>query len=193
MTKLVILPPAARYLKKLKEKPLKEKFRAAIDQLQLDPYCGDPKTGDLSYVYCYDIIHNKTNYELANTIIEEGKVINKCVYSVLGIDVDGKKDILGIWISETESAAFWATVFNELKNRGVKDILIACHDNLSGFANALEAVFPKTENQLCIIHMIRNSTKYVSYKELKAVMADLKEVYGAVSKESALCAGRIQG
>ena len=124
---------------------------------------------------------------------KDGKVINKCVYSVLGIDMDGKKDILGIWISETESASFWATVFNELKNRGVKDILIACHDNLSGFTNALEAVFPKTENQLCIIHMIRNSTKYVSYKELKAVMADLKEVYGAVSKESALCAGRIQG
>lgn len=102
--------------------------------------------------------------------------------------MDGKKDILGIWISETESAAFWATVFNELKNRGVKDILIACHDNLSGFANALETVFPKTENQLCIIHMIRNSTKYVSYRELKAVMADLKEVYGAVSEEAALYA-----
>jgi len=119
---------------------------------------------------------------------KDGKVINKCVYSVLGIDMDGKKDILGIWISETESASFWATVFNELKNRGVKDILIACHDNLSGFTNALEAVFPKTENQLCIIHMIRNSTKYVSYKELKAVMADLKEVYGAVSEEAALYA-----
>lgn len=119
---------------------------------------------------------------------KDGKVINKCVYSVLGIGMDGKKDILGIWISETESAAFWATVFNELKNRGVKDILIACHDNLSGFANALEAVFPKTENQLCIIHMIRNSTKYVSYKELKAVMTDLKEVYGAVSEEAALYA-----
>jgi len=119
---------------------------------------------------------------------KDGKVINKCVYSVLGIDMDGKKDILGIWISETESASFWATVFNELKNRGVRDILIACHDNLSGFANALEAVFPKTENQLCIIHMIRNSTKYVSYKELKAVMADLKEVYGAVSEEAALYA-----
>jgi putative transposase len=92
---------------------------------------------------------------------KDGKVINKCVYSVLGIDMEGKKDILGIWISETESAVFWATVFNELKNRGVKDILIACHDNLSGFANALETVFPNTENQLCIIHMIRNSTKIV--------------------------------
>jgi putative transposase len=119
---------------------------------------------------------------------KDGKVINKCVYSVLGIDMEGKKDILGIWISETESAVFWATVFNELKNRGVKDILIACHDNLSGFANALETVFPNTENQLCIIHMIRNSTKYVSYKDLKALMADLKKVYGAVSEEAALYA-----
>jgi len=119
---------------------------------------------------------------------KDGKVINKCVYSVLGIDLDGKKDILGIWISETESAAFWATVFNEMKNRGVKDILIACHDNLSGFANALESVFPQTENQLCIIHMIRNSVKYVTYKELKLIMADLKKVYGAVSEDSALYA-----
>jgi putative transposase len=119
---------------------------------------------------------------------KDGKVINKCIYSVLGIDADGKKDILGIWISETESAAFWTTVFNELKNRGVKDILIACHDNLSGFANALSTVFPKTENQLCIIHMLRNSTKYVSYKELKPIMADLKKIYGAVSEEAAMYA-----
>jgi len=79
-------------------------------------------------------------------------------------------------------------VFNEMKNRGVKDILIACHDNLSGFANALESVFPQTENQLCIIHMIRNSVKYVTYKELKLIMADLKKVYGAVSEDSALYA-----
>jgi len=119
---------------------------------------------------------------------KDGKVINKCVYSVLGIDADGKKEILGIWISETESASFWVTVFNEMKNRGVKDILIACHDNLSGFANALETVFPKAENQLCIIHMIRNSTRHVSYKDLKTVMADLKKIYGAVSEDAALFA-----
>jgi putative transposase len=119
---------------------------------------------------------------------KDGKVINKCVYSVLGIDTDGKKDILGIWISETESASFWTTVFNEIRNRGVKDILIACHDNLSGFSNALSTVFPKTDHQLCIIHMIRNSTKYVSYKDLKEVMADLKKIYGAVSEDAALYA-----
>jgi len=119
---------------------------------------------------------------------KDGKVINKCVYSVLGIDTDGKKDILGIWISETESATFWTTVFNEIKNRGVKDILIACHDNLPGFSNALSTVFPKTENQLCIIHMVRNSTKYVSFKDLKPVMADLKKVYGAVNEDEAMYA-----
>jgi len=119
---------------------------------------------------------------------KDGKVINKCVYSVLGVDTDGKKDILGIWISETESASFCTVVFNEIKTRGCKDILIACHDNLSGFSNALATVFPKTENQLCIIHMIRNSTKYVSYKDIKTVMADLKKIYGAVSEEAALYA-----
>ena len=119
---------------------------------------------------------------------KDGKVINKCVYSVLGVDLDGRKDIMGIWISENESASFWTVVFNELKNRGVSDILIACHDNLSGFGNALATVFPKTENQLCIIHMIRNSTKYVSYKDIKEVMVDLKKIYGAVSEDAALYA-----
>lgn len=93
-----------------------------------------------------------------------------------------------ITVGENESAAFWTTIFNELKNRGVKDILIACHDNLSGFSNALSTVFPKTENQLCIIHMIRNSTKFVSYKDIKPIMADLKKVYGAVNEEAALYA-----
>ena len=119
---------------------------------------------------------------------KDGKVINKCVYSVLGINAEGNKDILGIWISENESAAFWTTVFNELKNRGVKDILIACHDNLPGMIQALETVFPKTENQLCIIHMIRNSIRFVPYKDKKAVIADLKKVYGAVSEEEGLFA-----
>ena len=117
---------------------------------------------------------------------KDGKVINKCVYSVLGIGMDGKKEILGIWISDNESASFWTTVCNELKNRGVQDILIACRDNLTGFSTAIETVFPKTEQQLCVIHQIRNSTKYVSYKDLKPIMADLKKVYQAVSEDDAL-------
>ncbi len=115
----------------------------------------------------------------------DAKVINKCVYSVLGINMDGRKEILGIWISENESASFWATVCNELKNRGVEDILIVCHDNLGGFSDAVATIFPKTEQQLCIIHQIRNSTKYVSYKDLKPLMADLKLVYGAPSLDDA--------
>lgn len=116
---------------------------------------------------------------------KDSRVINKCLYSVLGINLEGRKEILGMWLSENESASFWATVCNELKNRGVEDIFIACRDNLSGFSNAIETVFPKTEQQLCVIHQIRNSTKYVPYKDIKPVMADLKKVYGAPTLEDA--------
>ena len=116
---------------------------------------------------------------------KDSRVINKCVYTVLGINMDGRKEILGIWISDNESASFWTTICNELKNRGVQDILIACRDNLSGFSTAIETVFPKTEQQLCVIHQIRNSTKYVPYKDIKAVMADLKLVYGAPTLDDA--------
>lgn len=116
---------------------------------------------------------------------KDSRIINKCIYSVLGIDIEGKKDILGIWISENESASFWASVCNDLKNRGVTDILIACRDNLCGFSSAIAATFPKTEQQLCIIHQIRNSTKYVSYKDLRPLMSDLKLIYGAPSLDDA--------
>ena len=99
--------------------------------------------------------------------------------------MEGRKEILGLWLSENESASFWTTVCNELKNRGIQDIFIVCRDNLSGFSAAVETVFPHTEQQLCVIHQIRNSTKYVSYKELKPLMTDLKLVYGAVNEEAA--------
>lgn len=115
----------------------------------------------------------------------DSKIVNKCLYSVLGITMEGKKEILGLWLSENESASFWLGVCNELKNRGVQDILIACRDNLSGFSTAISTVFPETEQQLCVIHQIRNSTKYVSYKDLKEVMADLKQVYQAPSLDDA--------
>jgi transposase-like protein len=117
---------------------------------------------------------------------KDAKVINKCFYTVLGITMEGRKEILGMWITENESASFWASVCNELRNRGVEDILITCRDNLSGFSQAIEAAFPKTEQQLCIIHQIRNSTRYVSYKDLKAVMTDLKAIYQAPSEDDAL-------
>lgn len=116
---------------------------------------------------------------------KDGKIINRCVYTVLGVNMDGKKDILGLWIGDNESASFWTLVCNDLKNRGVEQVLIACHDNLSGFCDAIGTVFPKTRQQLCIIHQIRNSTKHVSYKDLKPVMADLKEIYNANSEDNA--------
>ena len=118
----------------------------------------------------------------------EGRIIKKAVYIAIGINLDGRKEVLGMWVGENESAKFWATVLNGLKNRGVEDIFIACTDNLTGFSSAIEAVFPNTEIQNCIIHQLRNSSKYVSYKDLKALMADLKAVYAAVDEDSALTA-----
>ena len=116
----------------------------------------------------------------------EGQIVKKAVYIALGINLDGKKDVLGMWVGENESAKYWATVLNGLKNRGVEDIFIACTDNLTGFSAAIEAVFPKTEIQNCIIHQLRNSSKYVSYKDIKALMADLRSVYAAVDEPAAL-------
>ena len=99
------------------------------------------------------------------------------LYIAIGLDLDGRKDVLGMWVGENESAKFWATVLNGLRNRGVEDIFIACTDNLNGFDTAIHAVFPETEIQNCMIHQLRNSSKYVSYKDLKALTSDLKAVY----------------
>lgn len=118
----------------------------------------------------------------------EGHIVKKAVYIAICINMDGKKDVLGMWVGENESAKFWAGVLNSMRNRGVDDILIACTDNLTGFSQAIEAVFPQTDIQNCIIHQLRNSSKYVSYKDLKALMADLKKVYTAVDEESAMSA-----
>jgi transposase-like protein len=112
---------------------------------------------------------------------KDNRIISKAAYSVLGINMDGHKDILGIWIGENESASFWLGICNDLKNRGVEDILIACKDGLSGFSEAISSVFPQTEIQLCVIHQIRNSLKYVSYKEQKELIADLKKIYNALT------------
>jgi len=116
---------------------------------------------------------------------KDNQIINKCVYSVLGIDMSGYKEILGVWISENEGASFWASICSDLKKRGVSDIFIACHDNLKGLSEAINAVFPRTKQQLCIVHQIRNSTKFVPYKDRKAVCADLKKIYGAVNLDDA--------
>lgn len=117
---------------------------------------------------------------------QDGAIVNKAAYMVIGIDLDGNKDVLGMWIGENESAKFWLSVLNELKNRGVQDILITCVDNLTGFSQAIAACYPETEIQKCIIHQIRNSTRYVSYKDLKKVTADLKPIYKAATEEAAL-------
>jgi len=113
------------------------------------------------------------------------QVINKSVYVALGINLDGRKELLGLWLAETEGAKFWLSVLTELQNRGVQDILIACVDGLSGFPDAIEAVYPNTRIQLCIVHLVRNSLKYVSWKDYKAVTADLKRIYRASTEAEA--------
>jgi len=116
----------------------------------------------------------------------EGQIVKKAVYIAIGINMDGIKDVLGMWIGENESAKFWLSVMNGMRNRGVEDILIACVDGLTGFTSAIEAVFPKTEIQQCIIHQIRNTTRFVSYKDIKVLMADLKKIYAAIDEQTAV-------
>lgn len=115
----------------------------------------------------------------------EKHIINKAVYVALGIDLSGRKDILGLWISENEGAKFWLGNLTEMKNRGMTDMLIACTDNLTGMSDAISAVYPKCEHQLCIVHQIRNSLKFVSYKDRKELVADLKPIYQAATEDEA--------
>lgn len=110
---------------------------------------------------------------------QEGPVTTKAIYLALGINLEGEKELLGLWVAQTEGSKFWLTIFNELKNRGVCDCFIACVDGLKGLPEAIEAVFPRTQVQLCIVHKLRNSLKYVSWKERKPVAADLRAVYAA--------------
>lgn len=136
-----------------------------------------PLQGVYAVVYM-DAIHFKVK--------QDGAIVNKAAYMVIGIDLDGNKDVLGMWIGENETSKFWLSVLNDLRNRGVQDILIICVDNLNGFSEAISACYPKTEIQKCIIHQIRNSTRYVSYKDLKKVTADLKPIYKAATEQGAL-------
>jgi len=127
-----------------------------------------------------DAIHYKVK--------QEGHIVNKAVYMVIGIDFDGNKDVLGMWIGEHETSKFWLTVLNELKNRGVEDILICCVDNLTGFTDAIKACYPATEIQKCVVHQIRNSIRYVSYKDTKKLLANLKPVYSSPTEDAAIAA-----
>jgi len=116
---------------------------------------------------------------------QDGRVINKAVYLAIGVNLEGVKEVLGMWTAETEGAKFWLQVVTELKNRGVKDIFIACVDGLKGFPEAIESIFPDTQIQLCIVHMVRHSLNYVSWKQRKEVAADLKAIYQASTMEQA--------
>jgi transposase-like protein len=140
----------------------------------------DWQSRPLSKIYpitYFDAIHYKVR--------EGGKVITKAAYTCLGIDLEGRKDVLGLWIGESEGAKFWLRVFSELKNRGVQDIFIACVDGLKGLPEAITAVFPNAEVQLCILHMIRNSFKYVPHKYSKEFVEDLKLIYRAETENKA--------
>ena len=151
---------------------------AITDQLiaELKEWQQRPLEGVYPIVWM-DAVHYK--------IREEGLYISKAIYTLLGLTIEGKKEILGIYLSDNESASYWLSVLTDLQNRGLEDILIACIDGLTGFPDAIGNLFPKTEIQLCIIHQIRNSMKYVASKNQKAFMADLKPVYRASSKETA--------
>ena len=121
-------------------------------------------------------------------IRQDKRVINKAVYLALGVNMEGHKELLGLWLAENEGAKFWLNVLTELQNRGVKDILIACVDGLKGFPDAINTTYPQTRIQLCIVHMVRNSMKFVPWKDYKAVAADLKQIYQSTTEEEALLA-----
>lgn len=119
---------------------------------------------------------------------ENSKVINKTIYIAIGLRKDGRKEVLGLWLGKTESAAFWMSVLTDIKARGVKDILVTVTDNLNGFTETIATVFPESTKQICVVHQIRNSAKYVVWKDKKAFAADMREIYTAPNKEAALAA-----
>lgn len=166
---------------------LKEMYDADISHTTLSsitdrviPEIKEWQARPLESVYCIvwlDAMHYKVK--------DEGKIVSRAVYNILGINTEGRKDLLGMYVSESEGANFWLGVLSDLRTRGVEDILIASIDNLKGFAEAIQATFPKAEVQSCIVHQIRNSLKYVASKDQKPFLADLKEVYRATTKELA--------
>jgi putative transposase len=131
-------------------------------------------------IVCLDGIHFK--------IRDTGRIVNKCCYTVLGVNTEGKREILGLWINEAEGAKFWLEVLTEIRNRGVEDIIIACVDGLSGFSDAIHTVFPRTDVQQCIVHQIRNTVKYIPHKHKEKFCRDLRAVYTAPTEEAGLTA-----
>lgn len=124
-----------------------------------------------------DAIHYKVRHE--------GRIVSKAAYVVIGVNLEGMKDVLGIWVGEAESAKFWLSVLSEIKSRGTQDVLLCCVDNLTGFSEAIAAAFPKTQIQKCLVHQVRNSLRFVSYKDVKKFVADLKRIYTAPTESAA--------
>ena len=172
------------------EKTMNELYGIEVDSTRVSkitdkllPVIRDWQNRTLESVYAMvmlDAIHYKVR--------EDGIVVKKAVYIAIGTDLEGRKDVLGLWVGANESSKYWLGVLNGLKNRGVQDILIVSVDGLTGFSEAIAAAFPKTEIQRCVIHQIRSSTRYVSYKDVKAVTAALKPIYKAPTEEMALTA-----
>lgn len=170
------------------EKTMQEMYGIEVDATRVSkitdkllPMIREWQNRPLESVYAMvllDAIHYKVR--------EEGMVVKKAVYIAIGTDLEGKKDVLGLWVGATESSKYWLGLLNSLKNRGVQDILIMSVDGLTGFSEAIAVAYPKTEVQRCIIHQIRSSTRYVSYKDVKAFTAALKPIYKAPTEESAL-------
>src|SRR5882762_8750840 len=166
---------------------LKEMYDADISHSTLSaitdriiPAIKEWQARPLESVYCIvwlDAMHYKVK--------DEGRIVSRAVYHILGINAEGRKDLLGMYVSESEGANFWLGVLSDLRTRGVEDILIVCIDNLKGFAEAIQSTFPKAEVQSCIVHQIRNSLKYVGAKDQKPFLVDLKEVYRSTTKELA--------
>jgi len=149
-----------------------DKIMPLVRQWQNRPLC------EVYAVVFLDAIHYKVRCE--------GQIASKAAYMAIGIDLEGNKDVLGMWIGEAESAKFWLSVLNELQNRGTRDILICCTDNLGGFSEAIAAAYPRTDVQKCIVHQVRNSIRYVSYKDVKRVCAGLRKIYTSASEAAAL-------
>ena len=149
------------------------------DKILVDVEQWSKRTLESQYLVVWmDAVHLKVR--------TEGKYINNAMHVVIGLRTDGIKEVLGMWLNKTESASFWLTVLSDLKLRGVEDILIACTDNLSGFTKAIKGVFPETVTQLCIVHQIRNSVKFVVYKDRKEFCNDMKQIYNAINEEQAV-------
>lgn len=149
-----------------------DKILPLVRQWQNRPLC------EVYAVVFLDAIHYKVRCE--------GQITSKAAYMAIGIDLEGNKDVLGMWVGEAESAKFWLGVLNELKNRGTRDILIVCTDNLTGFSEAIKAAYPASDVQKCIVHQVRNSIRYVSYKDVKKLCAGLRNIYSAPSETAAL-------